>query len=202
MKLSCLVLFLIVLTSVAFSEENESKYYAPIHIAKAIEQKLPKGWKCKYDYSVIVFSYESKVDLLSIIDLSEPPSVEAAKRKGDKSDYIIIFYFTHKYTDEEYNDLLSIRKKFAGRIKGLSRREVDNYTEEKFPLPKYYNKVFSVFLQKTTDDVIRAYPEEIQHQANDIINEFEKYFKKYPDVPNDVKTTAPSAPADKSDQKK
>jgi len=174
MKLHLLFFLSFLLSFVCYSGERKIADYYSSDIAKALEDKLPQGWKCYCDTSFIVISHENPVHMLPLSGLPETPSEKLAKKMGLEKDCLIVLRFVRKYSDEEYNEILKIRNQ------ALLKSDSGKYhIDDKYPIPIYYNNFYSIYLDVPYADFCKIYPEEVEAQSKIIVLEFDKLLKKY-----------------------
>ena len=191
-KFCIMVLFFIFIQAVCPGDEKTDNYY-PYQVGKYFVDKLPNGWKCIFNFDSVIFLYDGKVDTIGFISLSGLPSHELAKEMGVNVDCYIVLKFVRRFSDEEYNELVSAQKKALQRIKiiiskakGSNKSSKTKEMKDKYPLPKYYNNEYSVYFHQTLSENMKAYPEEVEKQSQDITAEIEKILKKYPEAPDEV----------------
>lgn len=206
--LNNILLLILFLTFSVFGGDSMS--HDPIQIGELLSKSLPLGWSCFYNDTMLIITYDKKVDLLNDINLPAEPAAELLNDYGFKMFFFYSFHFVNKYTQEEYDSLNKMRNDAINKIesnyvksniKGKDINSLILNIKKKYIIPEYYNDEYSVFFYKAINDNYIVFPNKVEKEAEDILLKVEKYIKKYPPG-NNQGEIVPRLPQPHSDDNK
>ena len=172
----------------------------PQYIESILNSTLPEGWKSSSSKSIIVIQYKEKVDK------AYRGCLPLGGLKWSKGTFFVKLHFKNKLSNTEYIDLFNKRNKLLldlNKIKGIcgkSKCDMSRRLLLKYPLPKYYNDNYSIFIERSeypiNDDfienkvktesgvrIIPLYtlikPKKVEEERDNILKIIDKMFKKY-----------------------
>lgn len=181
--LKYLVLFL---SLTGFVKANNEKV-TPKEIQAHLKSALPKGWRMIYDYKSLVIYREKEVRFLNPYGLPGSETLEKAFKEFGWNDHLMIkLHFVRKYEEKEFKEVKDLRDQKLNKLKenkklsGKSKLSLQWKIEEKFLVPKYYNRDYSIYIHRTDKELFSIWPQSVEKEFVDILKKLKETFKEYP----------------------
>lgn len=133
--------------------QQPPKPLEPSDYAALIRPKLPAGWRCFYDTSRVVITFDDEVTLNNFAGSSAPRGAPPESFRS-RSGHIITLTFLQRISEEEYRQLIAERAAAVAAAQGdrsvkAALNEIA-VAHQKFNVPNFFNDRHCIRLESTT----------------------------------------------------